>query len=313
MSDLVVHPCGREQGFSPRHENWLRNAKVPVLVLNATTLNTGHCWQFTATWMGESPAAVEEGVDTAPRLRRMWYADAPPEHRDPPLARAVAASACVPGLFPPIRLANLFDGVDVRLVDGGVHDNQGIVSLLEQDCDVILVSDASGQSASRARPGWRVLGVARRSNNILMSRVRSAQFRDLTTRKRSGRLRGLMVVHLRKGLPAPPRDWQGCPEPYEAGAEGLETARPDYRIAEEAQRELAALRTDLDAFTEREAYGLMAAGYRMAETELAASLDQRLPASTRIAPKEPWPFAKALESIADKRGRGARAARREQP
>jgi hypothetical protein len=37
--------------FNPAQHNWLRHDKVPVLVLNATTLNTGHGWQFTPTWM----------------------------------------------------------------------------------------------------------------------------------------------------------------------------------------------------------------------------------------------------------------------
>ena len=46
-----------------------------------------------------------------------------------------------------------------------------------------------------------------------MSRVRGAQYADLARPRRSGTLRGLMVVHLKKGLPAPPRDWSGCQEP----------------------------------------------------------------------------------------------------
>ena len=40
----------------------------------------------------------------------------------------------------------------VRLVDGGVHDNQGIASLLEQACSVMLVSDASGQMGTQEDP-----------------------------------------------------------------------------------------------------------------------------------------------------------------
>ena len=106
---------------------------MPILVLNATTLNTGHNWQFTASWMGEPPTRSTSEVDasrgcggsTTRRRRRR------PEAA---LGHAVAASACVPGLFPPIALNELYDGDDVELVDGGVHDNQGIAGLLEQDC-----------------------------------------------------------------------------------------------------------------------------------------------------------------------------------
>jgi len=41
--------------FHPTRHNWVRAHKVPALVLNATTVNTAHAWQFTTTWMGESP------------------------------------------------------------------------------------------------------------------------------------------------------------------------------------------------------------------------------------------------------------------
>ena len=91
-------PRGREDGFSLRYENWLREAKVPILVLNATTLNTGHNWQFTASWMGEPPIGAGAQVDASRRLRRVYYRDAAARAREPPeLGKAVAASACVPG------------------------------------------------------------------------------------------------------------------------------------------------------------------------------------------------------------------------
>ena len=171
-------------GFTLRHQNWLRKAKVPILVLNATTLNTGHNWQFTPTWMGEPPFATDERVDASQRLRRVYYRDAPDQDalRRPRLATAVAASACVPGLFAPIRLRRLYDDVDVELVDGGVHDNQGVASLVEQDCSVILVSDASGQLRDTDDPKRFLLRVLKRSNDILMKRVRATQYAELANR-----------------------------------------------------------------------------------------------------------------------------------
>ena len=62
-------------------------------------------------------------------------------------------------------MQGLYDGIDVELVDGGVHDNQGIASLLDQDCTVILVSDASGQMRDAEHPKRALLGVASRSNS----------------------------------------------------------------------------------------------------------------------------------------------------
>ncbi len=303
MTDLYITPRGREGGFSLRYENWLREAKVPILVLNATTLNTGHNWQFTASWMGEPPVGVGDQVEANRRLRRVYYRDAPEGHRQPPLGKAVGASACVPGLFPPVSLERLYDGIDVELVDGGVHDNQGIASLLDQDCTVALVSDASGQMRDAEHPARRLLGVANRSNSILMSRVRGAQYTELAGLRRAGILRGLMIVHLKKGLPAPPRDWSECQEPYDpeddALAPGVGSRRPPYGIDESVQRALSELRTDLDAFSDAEAYSLIAAGYAMTRYELARALPDLPGVDSALEGSEPWPFAHALAKLAE--------------
>lgn len=302
MTDLYVAPAGRGEGFSLRYENWLREAKVPILVLNATTLNTGHGWQFTASWMGEPPVGAGEKVDASRRLRRVYYRDAPGDHGRQPLAKAVAASACVPALFPPVTLAKLYDGVDVELVDGGVYDNQGVASLLEQDCTVILVSDASGQARDAQHPSRWLLGVAKRSNSVLMGRVRQAQYRELADRLRSGVLRGLMVVHLKKGLPAPPRDWSECQEPYAPEDDALPPSGSSgeslYGIDPDVQRALAELRTDLDAFSDDEAYSLMAAGYAMARRELPSAMPE-LAADPALEKAVSWPFEAALARLAD--------------
>ena len=301
MTDLSITPGGRED-FSLRYENWLRQAKVPMLVLNATTLNTGHSWQFTASWMGEPPVSAEEQVDASQRLRRLYYRDAPDGHREPRLGMAVAASACVPALFPPVTLEQLYDGIDVELVDGGVHDNQGIASLLEQDCTVILVSDASGQIRDDEHPARGLYGVATRANSILMSRVRGAQYSELWGRRRSGSLRGLMVVHLTKGLTAAPRNWSACQEPYDpqddAPPPGADAEPATYDIDPEVQRALSELRTDLDAFSDDEAYALMAAGYEMTRYELAKALPGLSDAEPAFEPSLSWPFTPMLERLA---------------
>ena len=144
-------------------------------MLNATTLNTGHNWQFTATWMGEPTAGIDSEVDANYRLRRMYYDEAPEAYRRYPLGQAVAASSCVPGIFEPINLPKLYPGIDVRLVDGGVQDNQGIGALLDEGCTVLLVSDASGQMESQPRPGTGIFSSLKRANSILQARVREAE------------------------------------------------------------------------------------------------------------------------------------------
>jgi len=302
MRDLHVRPKGRGDAFSLRYENWLREAKVPVLVLNATTLNTGHSWQFTASWMGEPPSASHEQLDASPRLRRVYYDDAPEgEHRDPPLAKAVAASACVPMLFAPVTFSGLYDDVDVELVDGGVHDNQGVASLLEQDCDVVLMSDASGQIRADDRPRRGTIAVANRSKSILSSRVRGTQIADLVARWHSKALRGLMVVHLTKRLPSQPRNWIGCQDPYNEVDDVFAPppGAPTYGIDEAVQLALSQLRTDLDTFSDDEAYTLMAAGYAMTRLELCRALPELKDAIPALEQAVKWPFEDALATLGD--------------
>lgn len=98
-------------------------------------------------------------------------------------------------------LDDLYDGRSVRLVDGGVCDNQGVGSLLEQDCTVLLVSDACGQMGAEDHPSG-ILGVPLRSNSILQARVREALYHDVAARRRAEVLRGLMFIHLNQGITA---------------------------------------------------------------------------------------------------------------
>jgi predicted acylesterase/phospholipase RssA len=245
-------------------------------VLNATTLNTGHNWQFTASWMGEPPTDIDSEVDGNYRLRRMYYGDAPDPYKTMRLGQAVAASACVPGLFEPLALPQLYQQVPrygdsgarpvVRLVDGGVFDNQGTSALLEQGCSVLLVSDASGQMGDQDNPSTGLLGVPLRSNSVLQSRVRVSQFQDLSSRRRGGILKGLMFIHLKKGLETRAVDWIGSQDPSDPPSKDPRLA---YGIQRDMQRRLAAVRTDLDSFSEAEAYSLMTSGYLMTESSLA--------------------------------------------
>jgi predicted acylesterase/phospholipase RssA len=280
LNDLFIHPKGEPQGFVPKYDNWQRSAKVPILVLNATALNTGNNWQFTASWMGEPTVSTDDQIDGNYRLRRMYYSDAPEGYKQIRLGHAVAASSCVPGLFEPLVLNKLYPDKVVRLVDGGVHDNQGVGSLIEQDCTVLLVSDASGQMTAIDDPSASVLGVPLRSNTILMARVREAEYGDLVARRKSSLLRGLMFIHLKKDLQAPPVDWIDCEDPFDefTRAEYYDLSDPNsleltrYGILKKAQLRLSSIRTDLDSFSDVEAYALMTSAYRMTEFEFARSI-----------------------------------------
>jgi predicted acylesterase/phospholipase RssA len=280
--------------FNPGKHNWLRAHKVPALILNATTVNTGHAWRFTPTWMGESPWSVHESADSIPRLEwSMYDKNSGWQIR---LARAVAASACVPMVFSPLRIGQYYgQDIEISLVDGGMHDGQGSVSLLASGCNVIVVSDACAQLRLEPAPVRGLKGLRTstlRFVNTLMERVRLANFADLESRRRSGLLRGLTFLHMKAGLDADVIRLGFSQEAYSLERAPLSSAG----VRKDFQQALAELRTDLDVFTTDEAYGLMACGYQMA----SKGLDRELPKLEKVwraAPRTDWPFQEMLTEI----------------
>ncbi len=275
LHGLLIHPLSKNPGseaasldesFKPKFSNWRRRCKVPNLLLNATSLNSGHNWHFTASWMGEPPGLMGQDIDMNERYRRLYYWQAPTEIlKNYPLGYAVAASAGVPALFDPLELKGLYPGRTIRLVDGGVHDNQGIAGLLDESCDLILCSDASGQMDDQDSPASSALSVFYRSDSILQDRVREAQYQDLAARAENQALQGLFFIHLKQELRTDPIDWIECDNP---GSPSKGDRLTSYGIDRTLQRRLAEIRTDLDTFTEVEAYALMASGYLMAKHQL---------------------------------------------
>jgi predicted acylesterase/phospholipase RssA len=288
LRDITVTPHGANGPFHPRRHNWRRHAKVPVLILNATALNTGHNWQFTASYMGEAPTAIEPVVDATERLRRMYHSEAPAPHGKTELHAAVMASAAVPGVFRPIKLKALYPKRVVRLSDGGVHDNQGIFGLLEQDCNVVIVSDGCGQLTADAKPSWFFTRVLKRANDILMDTVRRNAYRILAMRVRSRRIRELHFIHLKRGLPTDDVTWVRG-RPAEARAVPTESERSG--LDAQTQRALAAIRTDLDCFSQNECHSLMFAGYRIADRDFAESKIFGANAKD-VAARVDWPFSR---------------------
>ena len=294
-------PREQRRSFIPKYDNWRRAHKVPILIINATALNTGHNWQFTAAFMGESPNQIVPEVDANERLRRMYFDEKMPErHRNLPLGLAVAASAAVPGLFRPVQLAGLYPDRDIELVDGGVHDNQGIGGLLEQDCTVLLISDASGQLVAEPHPSRFETSVLSRSNNALMSRVRELEYRELRAKQEAGLLRDVFFIHLKKDLAVAPVDWVECDLAKESTeSEGIppgSSRLTSYGVRGDVQNLLAGIRTDLDAFSEAEAYALMSSGYRMTSRYFPPSVK-----SFTVSNESPvrWPFQQVDTLLSD--------------
>ena len=280
--------------FQPDRHNWLRPNKVPGLVLNATTVNTGRGWQFTPTWMGESPWAVNEGADNIERLQWAWYE--PDAGWQITLARAVAASAAVPGVFAPLNLGQCYQDVEIHLVDGGVYDNQGIGALLAANCNVLLVSDAAGQLLLERRSEATLKGLgayAARAMDILMERVRQATYTDLSARQTSGLVRGLMFLHMKAGLDADTIRLPFSQETFQVERSSLSPSG----IRKEFQKALAELRTDLDAFTTTESGALMACGYQMASKAFEKQLANKIPELAGRRVPDTWTFENMRKEI----------------
>lgn len=252
--------------------------KIPVLIINATTLNTGNCWQFKAVKVGEKvrPAQYPKKpvININTELSQLHFDDSKNsinglkpkflEKRKKKLSEitlgyAVASSACVPVIFPPFALHDLYtmtkinrngkktdEECVVQLVDGGVFDNQGIYTLIDdQQCGRVICSDASSQLEDDARPSISTGFVLQRTNDILMDRVRDHEVSDLYSK--AGVKDTFLHLRDRKTGLFP----------------NLEANHRELLL-----NTIASIRTDLDSFTDIEAYTLMYTGYKMSEEKM---------------------------------------------
>lgn len=321
MQRLKIYPLADDENFHPNKHNAARKAKVPILVLNATTLNTGRNWQFTADSMGEPPERLDYESDKADsphesidkktiRLRR---ADNYSEmaiiktesgkvilnQQQIPLGHAVAASACVPGLFYPLSITGLYrdnnQDITPQLVDGGVYDNQGTRGVLQHRCTCFVISDASGQMGVENEVATDNLSVLLRMAGILQDRVRSESLKHLLTRTGQGEngRRNVAFMDLRNGLPIREIAW--IDEKGQQQADNVVAASSqNFGVDPRVQESLSLMRTDLDAFTEVEAYSLMLDGYRMSETELShfkLTAEHSGIREAKTQPKAHWNFS----------------------
>jgi len=319
MRELLIDPHG-VAGFDLESGNDERRGErgpavplVPALVVNATTLNTGHNWRFEAVRMGEPPPEAQRRAEIVaetdanvrlapgyfPRLDRTTREPQVPEHQaDFPLALAVAASACVPGAFHPLAISGMYRDaageVRVQLVDGGVQDNQGTQALLDRECSRLIVSDASGQLKDKSRPSSWFAAALLRSSGISRDRIRDEQ---LTSLPSDGRKYALM--HLRKGLtPAAlePGPGGGVVAAEPAGEYPTTSA---FGVDRDVQLALSCIRTDLDFFSDTEARSLELDAYLMSAKELELRGFEALgdPGRRPDGPVD-WPFLALKPSLA---------------
>jgi predicted acylesterase/phospholipase RssA len=271
--------------------------RVPEFVMNATCLNTGHGWCFTPFGMGEPRVTSRDPFDRNTELawgRFESVGDVPPitsAQRNFPLGLAVAASGGFPGLASPLPITGLYEGFRVRLMDGGAHDNQGVEALRNRACDALIVSDASGQLKDEEHPTGFLPFFLFRINNIYGDRVREEQLASIDWTENA-------LMHLQEGLRRPILKPLGDDaQPIAASASPSPDPAPG--MSEPAQRALARMRTDLDAFTDIETDSLMLDGYLISKDRLAPPrLGGFLPPPSQPLSHQ-WGFFRAEQSLAN--------------
>ena len=134
-----------DQEFNPAKHNWLRADKVPMLVLNATTVNTGHAWQFTPTWMGESPWSTHPAADSVPRLQWHYYEPGSKTGKSnwPGGCRVGVRSGSCLNLC--VSMTPTMVAIRYSWSTAVCMTIEGTVALLAHNCSILIVSDAAGQ------------------------------------------------------------------------------------------------------------------------------------------------------------------------
>lgn len=277
MTDLHISPKSNENfhPFRGEHTNEHRVNKVPILVVNSTSLNSGHDWVFTGSGMGEIPPRndIFYDIDKKDRYSYSRYEDITTrDTKGFSVGSAVAASAGVPGLFPPMAVSKLYKDRTVQLVDGGVFDNQGIAGALwileaNNSCDFFVVSDASGQGDATNNPETGTVPVLTTMAGILTSRVREEMVNSLIKQGKGH----VELTHLTRGLFANRiliNEEGEESDKEEAEKHGVVDSKIAFDVKQRNQRLFSQVRTDLDAFSDYEIYGLEQDAYQMSGERL---------------------------------------------
>jgi NTE family protein len=276
--------CDLDFALAPRH--------CPYLVINATGLNNGEIVLFPTQDHPPSGADWHDRILSKVAARYFLQKDRPnlPMPASTPIARAVAASSAIPGVFAPLKLTGALDrtpgflrgmiwgesGIagSFRAVDGGVTDNQGAF-LIASICEHLVVSDGSASLKEHVHPStWQLWppgkGVFFRAQDIIFERVRELGYRRLRD------WQGLRC-ELRKALDNCGLD----AETIDAVVRGLGMSLVSYsyvelepapnfpwaggkqRLPAELIPYVSTIRTDLDTFSLVEISSLMFHGYTL--------------------------------------------------
>jgi predicted acylesterase/phospholipase RssA len=226
------------------------------------------------------------------------------------ITMGAAASANFPPVFAPYRIHGLYEPKlvkNVALSDGGLNDNQGIETLMEEECTHVIASDA-GEPRQPERS--IALNRAGMLAQILVNSLTIVQNIQLRALRESQRVTSTVIKTDRLALTAAQREALGpLRERYSLESEaffqlgsntseGLPAAtQPPPPPAHPLADLIAPTRTDLDAFGEIECDALVYQGYQLCDRfvrryvllpDLIARLEPR-PAVVPAALNVPYP------------------------
>lgn len=232
----------------------------PRFVFNSTNFATGVDFRFSKPYAGD----YRIGLIAKPTFR---------------VSLAVTASSAFPPFLSPVSIdtdpgayeqtagADLYDQVDYRksltLTDGGVYDNIGLETVWNR-YDTVLVSDAGAPFETDPQPSTVWHKQALRAMDVATAQSRGLRKRalidDYLAKKRKGTYWGIMT---------------------EIDGYKLPDALP---VPVEVTRELAAMRTRLNPFSEEEQCRLINWGYAVCDAAMRAFVTQG------AVPKPAWVY-----------------------
>lgn len=170
ISKLVIKSYNR---FFFKGKTLSNLPEVPLIAINASNLESGRQFTFSKNKMSDSLYEYRKGDP-------IYF-----KQENFPIAKAVAASTCVPHVFTPISIGKHYyqnesdySKINPLLIDGGLYDNQGIHKLSQTGssylCDCIIVSDA-GNDVLSTRKNYNQFILLNRSVNYLMGRIKNIQ------------------------------------------------------------------------------------------------------------------------------------------
>ena len=133
---------------------------------------------------------------------------------------------------------------------------------------------------------------------MLQERLRELQFMDIKERNYTTQLNQLLKMHLKSDLQQKPISWKNCNDPERTLVyKDLYKNRDitEYGVLTDVQTCLSNIRTDLDSFSNAEAYALMYSGYLQTHHEW----NEKNGAEQTLKQEQLWKFAAIREYVKD--------------